>query len=163
MAPINSWVVRRSAAVFDAWGEPYPEGFTYHEFLRFTAPLAPAKAIAATAATGLAGVVLRIPPLFRALARLLPQPGTGPAETKMDEGWFSCEVVGRTATGERVRALIKNRGDAGNRSTVKMVCESALCLALAQSTDRGGVLTPATAFGDHLVARLRAAGMTLAS
>jgi short subunit dehydrogenase-like uncharacterized protein len=81
----------------------------------------------------------------------------------MDEGWFSCELVGRTATGEPVRAFIKNRGDAGNRSTVKMLCESVFCLALGQSTDRGGILTPATAFGDHLVERLRAAGMTVSS
>jgi short subunit dehydrogenase-like uncharacterized protein len=80
----------------------------------------------------------------------------------MDTGWFSCDVVGRTPAGERTRALIENQGDAGNRSTVKMLCESAFCLALAQSTDRGGILTPATAFGDHLVRRLRAAGMTLA-
>jgi short subunit dehydrogenase-like uncharacterized protein len=163
MAPINRWVVARSASVFEAWGEPYPVGFTYREFLKFTPPLAPAKAVAASAATGLAGVVLRIPPLFRAVVRLLPKPGTGPSEAKMDEGWFSCELVGRTATGEPVRAFIKNRGDAGNRSTVKMLCESVFCLALGQSTDRGGILTPATAFGDQLVERLRAAGMTVSS
>jgi short subunit dehydrogenase-like uncharacterized protein len=57
--------------------------------------------------------------------------------------------------------LIRNRGDAGNRSTVKMLCESALCLALGEATDRGGILTPATAFGNHLVERLRGANMTL--
>jgi short subunit dehydrogenase-like uncharacterized protein len=162
MAPINTWVVRRSASVFEGWGEPYPEGFAYREFLKYTPPLAAAKAIAASTAIGLAGVVLRIPPLFRASLPLLPKPGTGPSEKKMDAGWFSCDVVGRTTNGERVRALIKNQGDAGNRSTVKMLCESAFCLALAESTDRGGILTPATAFGDHLVKRLRAAGMTLA-
>ncbi len=69
--------------------------------------------------------------------------------------------VGRTTAGERVRALIKSGGDAGNRSTVKMLCESAFCLALGESTNRGGILTPATAFGDRLVTRLRAAGMTV--
>jgi len=161
MAPVNRWVVRRSASLFAAWGEPYPEGFNYREFLKFTPPLAAAKAFAASTAVGLAGLVLRMPPLFRAIEPLLPQPGTGPSEAKMDAGWFSCEVIGLTTSGERVRTLIKNRGDAGNRSTVKMLCESALCLALGEATDRGGILTPATAFGDHLVRRLRAAGMTL--
>jgi short subunit dehydrogenase-like uncharacterized protein len=161
MAPTNRWVVRRSAALFDAWGEPYPAGFNYREFLKYTPPLAAPKAIGASAALGLAGLVLSVPPLFRAILPMLPQPGEGPSETAMDQGWFSCDVVGRTATGERVRALIKSRGDAGNRSTVKMLCESALCLALGESTNRGGILTPATAFGDYLVNRLRAAGMTL--
>ena len=161
MAPTNRWVVRRSAALFDAWGEPYPEGFTYREYLKYSPPVAPAKAIAGSAAIGLAGVVLSIPPLFRAILPLLPQPGQGPSEEDMNRGWFSCDLVGRTATGERVRGLIRNRGDAGNRSTVKMLCESALCLALGESTDRGGILTPATAFGDYLANRLRAAGMTV--
>jgi short subunit dehydrogenase-like uncharacterized protein len=161
MAPTNTWVVRRSASVFGAWGEPYPEGFTYREFLKYSPPLAPAKAMAASTAIGLAGIVLRTPPLLHAILPLLPKPGTGPSEKQMDEGWFSCDVAGRTAAGERVLALIKSQGDAANRSTVRMLCESAMCLALGESTDRGGILTPATAFGDHLVRRLRAAGMTL--
>jgi short subunit dehydrogenase-like uncharacterized protein len=161
MAPTNRWVVRRSAAVFAQWGEPYPDGFSYHEFLKYSPPLAAAKAIGASTAIGFAGLVLRTPPLFRAVLPLLPQPGAGPSEARMEEGWFSCDVIGRTATGERVRGLIRNQGDAGNRSTVKMLCESAFCLALGEATDRGGILTPATAFGDRLVTRLRAAGMTL--
>jgi short subunit dehydrogenase-like uncharacterized protein len=163
MAPVNTWVVGRSASLFAAWGEPYPAGFTYREYLKFTPPLAAAKAIAASTAIGLAGVVVSIPALFNAILPLLPQPGAGPSEAKMDEGWFSCDLVGRTAEGERVRALIQNRGDAGNRSTVKMLCESAFCLAIGQSTHHGGVLTPATAFGDHLAKRLREADMTVTS
>ena len=47
-----------------------------------------------------------------------------------------------------------------------MVCEAALCLALELDTlpggrAKGGLLTPASGLGDALVARLRAAGMTL--
>lgn len=161
MAPVNTWVVRRSAAIFAEWGEPYPDGFDYREFMKFTPPLAAVKAVGGTAALAAVGAVLRVPPLVRALARVLPPPGSGPSESRMDKGWFSCDVIGRTAPGAEARLLIKNRGDAGNRSTVKMACESALCLALGECGDRGGVLTPATAFGDRLVHRLRAAGMTL--
>jgi short subunit dehydrogenase-like uncharacterized protein len=161
MASTNRWVVRRSAAVFASWGEPYPDGFSYQEFLKYTPPLAAAKALAASTAIAAAGVVVRVPPLFRAILPFLPQPGDGPSEERMDAGWFSCDVVGRSETGERARALIGNQGDAGNRSTVKMLSESAFCLALDEATDRGGILTPATAFGDYLVKRLRAAGMTL--
>jgi short subunit dehydrogenase-like uncharacterized protein len=79
----------------------------------------------------------------------------------MDQGWFSCDVVGRTESGERLRGRIANSGDAGNRSTVKMLCESAFCLAAGQCTTRGGILTPATAFGDHLIRRMQAAGMVV--
>lgn len=162
MAPVNTWVVRRSAALFAEWGEPYPQGFNYREYLAFAPPLAALKAIAATTATLAAGLVLRFPVLLRALLPVLPKPGSGPSERKMDEGWFSCKVVGLGDGREPARVLIKNRGDAGNRSTVKMLCEAAFCLALGQTSGRGGVLTPATAFGDLLVNRLRAAGMTVA-
>jgi short subunit dehydrogenase-like uncharacterized protein len=42
-----------------------------------------------------------------------------------------------------------------------MLGEAAMCLAGDELPGRGGVLTPATAMGAKLVARLRAAGMTL--
>jgi short subunit dehydrogenase-like uncharacterized protein len=161
MAPTNTWVVARSAAIFAEWREPYPEGFTYREFLKYDVPFAAIKCVTASAAIAAFGAVLHMPPLFRVVERWLPQPGEGPSAEQMDRGWFSCQLVGRSDRGDRSQALIKNQGDAGNRSTVKMLCESALCLALGQCTTRGGVLTPATAFGDRLAARLRQAGMTI--
>jgi short subunit dehydrogenase-like uncharacterized protein len=161
MAPTNTWVVRRSAALFSDWGRPYPEGFTYREFLKFDAPMAGVKAFGATAAMAAFGLTLRVPVAFRALERFLPKPGTGPSETEMQNGWFSCEAVGDASDGRHVRTLIANQGDAGNRSTVKMLCECALCLARGETTDRGGILTPATAFGEHLPRRLAQAGMTV--
>jgi short subunit dehydrogenase-like uncharacterized protein len=65
-----------------------------------------------------------------------------------------------------VRGLIADKGDPGNRATVKFVCESALGLAvdfdrLPGGTTRGGILTPATGLGDVLVERLKQAGMRL--
>jgi short subunit dehydrogenase-like uncharacterized protein len=41
-----------------------------------------------------------------------------------------------------------------------MLGESALCLALDDLPDAGGVLTPSTAMGVALAERLRAAGQT---
>jgi putative acyl-CoA dehydrogenase len=38
--------------------------------------------------------------------------------------------VGRSASGKTVRGMVADRGDPGNRATTKMVCESALALAL---------------------------------
>jgi short subunit dehydrogenase-like uncharacterized protein len=161
MAPTNTWVVRRSAALFTDWGRPYPAGFSYREFLKFNGPLAPAKAAAATTAMAAFGLTLRAPAAFRMVERFLPKPGTGPSEGAMQNGWFSCEAIGESADGHRARTLIRNQGDAGNRSTVKMLCEAAFCLAADTATDRGGILTPATAFGDHLVTRLQAADMVV--
>jgi short subunit dehydrogenase-like uncharacterized protein len=68
--------------------------------------------------------------------------------------------------GGRASALICDRGDPGNRVTVKCLCESALSLlsnhdALPGGYERGGVLTPATGLGEVLVERLREAGMII--
>jgi short subunit dehydrogenase-like uncharacterized protein len=161
MAPTNTWVVRRSARLLAEWNDPYPEGFEYHEVLKYDAPFAVAKCLLASSAIALFGVTLRLPAVFRVLERFLPRPGEGPSEQRMDEGWFSCVAVGKTATGQLARVRIENDGDAGNRSTIKMLCESAFCLALGDHTSRGGVLTPATALGTHLVERLRRAGMRI--
>lgn len=161
MAPTNTWVVSRSAAVFEEWGEPFPPGFTYREFLKYDAPFSAVKCVVASAGIGLVGATMQVPPLFRLVERLLPKPGEGPSETQMNRGWFACQLIGRANDGRMAHVLIKNQGDAGNRSTVKMLCESALGLALGQCSSRGGVLTPATAFGDRLAARLREAGMTV--
>jgi short subunit dehydrogenase-like uncharacterized protein len=81
----------------------------------------------------------------------------------MDTGWFRAEFVGFTEDDRRVNGLVRGQGDPGNRSTVRMVCESALALALneADLPARGGILTPATALGDVLVRRLRSAGITI--
>ena len=84
----------------------------------------------------------------------------------MNQGWFSCELVGTAVDGRKVRGVIRDQGDPGNRATVKFVCESALGLALQidelpGGNARGGILTPATGLGDVLAERLRHAGMTV--
>ena len=83
----------------------------------------------------------------------------------MNEGWFRCQADALGEDGRRARLVMKHQGDPGNRSTAKFVCEAALCLALERDqlpgARRGGVLTPATAFGDVLAQRLRAAGVSI--
>ena len=68
--------------------------------------------------------------------------------------------------GRSARARIAYRGDPGNRATLRILCESGLALAfdgdkLPGAPGRGGVLTPATALGEALVPRLRAAGFEI--
>jgi short subunit dehydrogenase-like uncharacterized protein len=84
----------------------------------------------------------------------------------MAAGWFVTDVIGTAADGRRARAEISFRGDPGNRATLRLLCETGMCLAfdgdrLPGGRDRGGVLTPATALGEALVPRLRAAGFRI--
>jgi len=166
MADINMRVVRRSARLFEQWQEPYGPRFEYHEFARFNGPLAAAKAWRAAATLGVLGLMLRWPAGRALAARLAPSPGEGPSEAVMNAGWFRAEFGGFTEDGRTVNGLVAGQGDPGNRSTVRMVCESALALALNEADlpgfpARGGILTPATALGDVLVGRLRSAGITI--
>ena len=58
--------------------------------------------------------------------------------------------------------VVAASGDPGYAATAVMLGESAVALALGEDLpDRAGVLTPATALGDALVQRLRAAGFEL--
>ena len=166
MAPTNTRVVRRSAALHAQWGEPYGAEFTYEEYLAYRPPLAGVKAMLATGALGLFGAALAWRPTRRLVARALPRPGEGPSEATMNGGWFTCDHLATTTDGRTLRARIANQGDPGNRSTVTFLCEAALALALDGDAlpggpTRGGVLTPATALGDVLAGRLRRAGVTI--
>jgi short subunit dehydrogenase-like uncharacterized protein len=168
MAPVNTRIVRRSSALFEQWQQSYGDDFTYQEYFKLDdEPLAGLKALGMTVGLGLFATVLQQPQLRSLLQPILPQAGSGPSEQTMNEGWFSCELVGTAIDGRKVRGLIRDQGDPGNRATVKFVCESALGLALQPDElpggqARGGILTPATGLGDVLAERLRQAGMTIA-
>jgi short subunit dehydrogenase-like uncharacterized protein len=166
MGSINTRVVRRSAALNAAYRTPYGPRFRYQEYTKFGPPLAAAKATAlAVAMRGLERAMERAS--ARALlGKVLPQPGEGPSEATIASGWFKTDLVGRTADGRAARARIAYGGDPGNRATLRILCEAGLALAfdgpkLPGAPRRGGVLTPATALGEALVPRLRAAGFEI--
>ena len=97
------------------------------------------------------------------LARLLPAPGQGPDERTRRTGYFRIQIHTRTSAGARYLGAVEAQGDPGYAATSVMLGETALCLALDrdQLPDCAGVLTPATAMGAALTARLRSAGHTL--
>ena len=166
MGVVNTRIVRRSSALFDCWQEPYDTDFSYQEYFKFNPPWAWLQSAAMVGGMALIGGAIAIPPLRHLLESTLPQVGSGPTEQTMNEGWFRCELLGWGSQGQRVRGLIADVGDPGNRATVKFVCESALCLVvdvdrLPGGAQRGGILTPATGLGDVLVERLQRAGMQL--
>jgi short subunit dehydrogenase-like uncharacterized protein len=167
MGPVNTRVVRRSAALAAAAGAGlYGEGFHYQEYLRAGRGVFGAAAAAGVAVgMGAGQLAMRLAPLRAAMKVVAPDPGQGPSARTMDAGWFRCELIGRTAAGRAQRGRIAGRGDPGNRATTIFVCEAAIMLALGEGlpggAGLGGVLTPATALGAPYARRLVQAGMTI--
>ena len=153
MSSINTRVVRRSCQLLGAQ-------FGYQEYSKASGPVA-----AHLAATGsrLLNSALRSDTMRSLLKRVTPQPGTGPSEKEMDEGWFRCHLFGRSADGKTARMLLSGDGDPANRITVKCLCESALALACDSERlpRRAGVLTPTTGLGEVLLDRLAKRGITI--
>lgn len=160
MSHFNSRIVRRSNAL-QGWA--YGRGLRYGEAMGVgRGPLG--AVTAAGVAAGLVGVVsaMSLAPTRAVLDRVLPTPGSGPSEEARRKGWFRMVVDAGTEDGRRYRATAAGAGDPGYAATAVMLGESALALALDgdRLPDRAGSLTPATALGDVLVERLRAAGHT---
>jgi short subunit dehydrogenase-like uncharacterized protein len=160
MAAVNTRVVRRSNALLD---RAYGKDLRYREVMKAGGgPLGAVKAGAVVG--GLGGLVagLAFPPTRMVLDRILPDPGEGPSEQSREKGLFRMETTTTTSSGRRFRCRIEASGDPGYKATAVMLGESGLCLALDsdRTPETAGVLTPATAMGEVLTDRLRAAGHT---
>jgi len=168
MAPVNMPVVRKTNALLNyAYGREVRVG----EAMETGSAVATALAFPLMAA-GVAAVAN--PQVFRTLtaAGVLPSPGQGPPDWLSENGFFQVYALA-VAKGDKTpkrtaRADIRSAaswGDPGYRGTALMSVESALTLALDRAAcpaaTAGGVLTPASAMGDALVARLRKAGMSI--
>lgn len=161
MARINTRVVRRSNALQD-WA--YGRRFKYREVMATgDGPFGMARAGAVAGGTAGLAVGLALPPTRFVLDRVLPDPGEGPSEKMVREGFFKIEIHARAASGEKWVCRVEAQGDPGYGATRVMLGESALCLGLdgERLPERAGVLTPATAMGGVLAERLREAGQTL--
>jgi short subunit dehydrogenase-like uncharacterized protein len=164
MASTNTRVVRRSNAL-QGWA--YGTRFRYSECQSVgSSALAPvASAIAAgvgAVATGLGSRYLdKVPEGL--VDRLVPKPGTGPGERTRERGHYAIQTYTTTTTGARYRATMSQQGDPGYKATSVLLGESGLALALDRDrlSDLLGVLTPAAAMGDALLARFPAAGVSL--
>lgn len=164
MGPYNTRVVRRSNALT---GYAYGSRFRYREVMNVgSSPVSPALAGGVALGMGTLVAGLAFPPTRWLLDRVLPKPGEGPSEKARRNGHFTIDVYGRTTTGARYTTRFKAHGDPGYAATAVMFGESALALALERDAlpeTPGGVLTPATALGDVLARRLRAAGFEISS
>ena len=164
MAGVNTRVVRRSVSLNPSL---YGNDFHYREVMRTRSGLT---AVISTLVMGLA-VLLLWWPLSRALLRtVLPAAGSGPSEKQREKGKFTAifRVQSAEGRGTSLGAVKVSGADPGYGATSGMVANCGLLLlakakegnlsasSSASSVGSGGVLTPATAFGDDLVRGLEA-------
>ncbi|KAI8338630.1 saccharopine dehydrogenase [Chlamydoabsidia padenii] len=166
MSVVNEKVVRRSWSLYTDRGRSYGKLFKYRE--SSTMPLIPGLIYTCIMLTimPLASILLKIGFIKRMIEKILPAGGTGPTREQRSEGQFEFQLV---ATGDtepydpmvRVRGVVKGFRDPGYGDTCRMLVESAL--SIVKSLDalpgkNGGILTPATAFGQVLIDRLTVNG-----
>lgn len=167
LGPSNERVVRRTNALL---GYPYGRSFRYRESIGLGAGLR--GGVAAT----IGGVALKGAEvawtrrvsgglLDAVVRRVAPGPGSGPSEQSRLAGFFRLEIVTVSSTGARYVEDVAAQGDPGYTATAVMIGETAMAQVLDgdRLPDRAGVLTPAVAFEDVLLQRLRSAGMTFES
>jgi len=157
MADTNSPVVRRGHALA---GHPWGEDFQYREVMS-TPGNARGLVMATTFTIGLAGLAaaMKRPGLREMLKKRAPKPGEGPDEETRTRGHWKVRFL---ADDTPFYVVGDPHGDPGYGSTSRMLGESALCLAFDHLDSPGGNLTPSFAMGQHLVDRLRRAGLTFA-
>ncbi|AYF73498.1 enoyl-ACP reductase [Nocardia yunnanensis] len=163
MGAHNTKIVRRSNGLL---GWPYGKNFRYREVMSAgasaTAPLVAAGIAGGIVATMAAGAVLSRVALGRKLIdRIVPKPGTGPSEQSRRNGWFTMRTFAHTTSGAKYVCTFAGKGDPGYQATSVMLGQSGLCLAFDTLPELAGILTPASAMGDALTERLRAAGITI--
>lgn len=164
MAPYNTRIVRRSNALLD-WS--YGQAFRYGENVNLGR--SPVGALASAVVTGFSnasfGLGTRyfklLPP--KLVEKVLPKPGTGPSAKARDRGHYTIETYTTTTSGARYVARMAQRGDPGYKATSVILGECGLALAKDRDklSDLHGVLTPAAAMGDALLARFPRAGISL--
>jgi short subunit dehydrogenase-like uncharacterized protein len=160
MAATNAPVVRRAHALA---GHPWGKDFVYREVMS-TPGNARGLVMAAGITAGLAALsaAMKRPRLREMLHNRAPKPGDGPSAEKRAAGHWKVRFVAE-GDGHRLLYIVADdHGDPGYASTAKMLGESALSLAHDPLTSVGGVQTPSIAMGQHLLDRLRAAGLTFA-
>lgn len=163
LAPHNTRIVRRSNAL---------QGWAYGRRFRYSEAMSLGKSVAApVAATVVSGALARVsdfgnrhfgrlPP--RLVERITSRPGSGPNETRRTRGYYTVETYTTTTTGARYLATFTQHCDAYQGTSVMLgQCGLALALNRDRLTELRGVLTPAAAMGDALLARLPDAGVSI--
>ena len=171
MAPINTRVVRRSAALLP---DHYGSDFKYTE-AKIVGENFPARYLAALSAMmqrGFTNAMMR-PRVSGLLMRWLPKAGSGPSAKVRRNGYFKMELLGfkkfdteELDTGEadteepKLKLKIEGSGDPGYAATSRLlaICGKLLAHGKVRDPEQYGVITPAVAFGAGLAGELRDEG-----
>lgn len=160
MAPVNTRVVRRSAALMPAH---YGATFSYDEHhATGSGGLGMLRAAGLTAGLGSFMAAALVPPIRGFMARRwLPSPGEGPSPEARQAGSFRLVLHGRSsaAPDRFIEVDVRGTRDPGYGATAFLL--AATGVALAQTRDashEGGVLTPAAAVAEPLLALCEAEG-----
>lgn len=149
MAAINERIVHRTNALLH---NRYGSDFLYDEAM--SAKTA-SKAWLITIALGAFVGAASLAPVRNLLANyVLPKPGEGPSKQQQQDGMFDMRFYANLSDGSQQVVQVVGDRDPGYGSTAKMLSQAALCLAKDVPELAGGFWTPASAMGEHLVARL---------
>ncbi len=155
MAIANTRVVRRSSEIHDKNQASYGSEFKYQEYMMLKKY---SSAFLVTAGLAVFGLML-ISPISGLFRKLFTKAGNGPDKKTRENGWFESIFIGKSKNNEKYKLRMFCKGDPGYKSTAKLICESALCLALNRenlpNTNAGGVLTTSTGLGLTLIDRLK--------
>ena len=155
MAIANTRVVRRSSEIHDKNQASYGSEFKYQEYMMLKKY---SSAFLVTAGLAVFGLML-ISPISSLFRKLFTKAGNGPDKKTRENGWFESIFIGKNKNNEKYKLRMFCKGDPGYKSTAKLICESALCLALNSenlpNTNAGGVLTTSTGLGSTLIDRLK--------
>lgn len=147
---IDPQIVLRSARAMDIYGARFEYG---HHVLFKHLPKALVSAVALGGVFALAQMKVS-----RNWLLGMKSQGQGPDQVTRDASWFKVDMQVQSSQ-HFLQAEISG-GDPGYTETAKMLAESALCLALDdRENSHVGVITPAVAMGQALIARLQRAGI----
>jgi len=155
MASINTRIVHRTNQLL---GYEYGRDFKYDEAMWMKDGVKGQLSSYAMSA-GLFGfaTAMMVKPSRELLSKhVLPKSGSGPSAEEQANGYFDIRLFGKTANKDTINTKVTGDKDPGYGSTSRMLAQAALCLAQDISKEEvgGGFWTPASAMGNHLLARL---------
>lgn len=150
---VDSNIVLRSAKTLDRYGPR----FTYTPWVVHSSMLTMLSLMGVGATAGFAA---KVAPVRGLMLKLVKPSGKGPTPEQMAKGWFRVRFEGRAGS-KRVTTEVRGP-DPGYGATSVMLGQTALCLLEDRDVlpARTGVVTTAAAFGDQLIRRLQAHGLT---
>lgn len=151
MEQINNKVVYRTVDLLPNGKEIFASDYRYRESQYLGRRFSKANSVSASIV--LKGVEKFLGLKFgRTLAsKFATSPGEGPSESVIQKGFFQSDIYAKSKAGDVVHFQMKSDGDPGNKSTVKLIMACTQALLDGKVSEQRGLLTPATAFEEHLL------------